>query len=42
MIGDTERDLQAGQNAGCKESIMVETNAPEGLLRAVRELKLDY
>lgn len=42
MIGDTERDLQAGRNAGCKESIMVETNAPEGLLRAVHELKLDY
>lgn len=42
MIGDTERDLQAGHNAGCKESILVETNAPESLLRAVHELKLDY
>lgn len=42
MIGDLERDLAAGRNAGCKESIMVETNAPGGLLDAVKQLKLDY
>lgn len=42
MIGDSERDLAAGCSAGCKESIMVETNAPGGLLDAVQQLKLDY
>ena len=28
MIGDSDRDIQAGNNAGCKQSIKVERNAP--------------
>lgn len=38
MIGDDDRDVQAGQNAGCKESIKTETNKKNGLLLAVRTL----
>lgn len=37
MIGDSDRDVQAGINAGCKQSILVETNEPNGLLHAVRD-----
>lgn len=36
MIGDSDRDVQAGVNAGCKQSILVKTNEPNGLLKAVR------
>ena len=32
MIGDSERDVEAGKAAGCKESIMVETNKENSLL----------
>jgi D-glycero-D-manno-heptose 1,7-bisphosphate phosphatase len=32
MIGDSERDVKAGKAAGCKESIMVETNKENSLL----------
>jgi histidinol phosphatase-like enzyme len=32
MIGDSERDVEAGKAAGCKESIMVETNKEDSLL----------
>lgn len=28
MIGDSERDVEAGKNAGCKASLQVEKNAP--------------
>ena len=28
MIGDSDRDIQAGNNAGCKQSIKVERNVP--------------
>ena len=28
MIGDSDRDIQAGNNAGCKQSIKVERNTP--------------
>ena len=38
MIGDTSRDLEAGRNAGCKDSILIETNKPNALLDAVREI----
>ena len=38
MIGDTSRDLEAGRNAGCKDSILIETNKPNTLLDAVREI----
>lgn len=38
MIGDTTRDVQAGQNAGCKDSIMVETNKANALLMAIKKI----
>lgn len=38
MIGDAPRDVQAGENAGCKRSIRIETNEPNALLEAVREI----
>lgn len=36
MIGDDDRDVQAGQNAGCKESIKIETNKDKALLESVK------
>ena len=38
MIGDTFRDLLAGRNAGCKDSIQIETNKANALLDAVRNI----
>lgn len=38
MIGDTERDLMAGRNAGCKESVMIETNSSNALLSAIKHI----
>lgn len=38
MIGDSERDIQAGTNAGVKQSIMIETNKDNALLDAIRQL----
>lgn len=38
MVGDTSRDLQAGMNAGCKDSIQIETNKANALLETVRAL----
>ena len=38
MIGDTSRDLEAGRNAGCKDSLLIETNKPNALFDAVREI----
>lgn len=35
LIGDDDRDVQAGQNAGCKESIKIETNKAYALLQAI-------
>lgn len=32
MIGDSERDVEAGIKAGCKKSVMIETNQKNGLL----------
>lgn len=32
MIGDSERDVEAGIKAGCRESVMIETNQQNGLL----------
>jgi len=36
MIGDSERDVEAGENAGCKKSVLLETNKIEVLLAAVK------
>ena len=38
MIGDSDRDIQAGTNAGVKESIRIETNAEGALLSAVNKI----
>lgn len=38
MIGDSNRDTKAGDNAGVKESILIEQNKPNGLLRAVESI----
>ncbi len=38
MIGDSHRDVEAGENAGAKASIKVEENKENGLLDCVKEL----
>ena len=38
MIGDSDRDVEAGKNAGCSKSVKVETNDGEGLVTMIREL----
>ena len=38
MIGDSERDVEAGKNAGCKESVLVETNKSDSLLVSVKNI----
>lgn len=37
MIGDSERDIQAGINAGVKRCIMIETNKGNALLNAIKQ-----
>ena len=38
MIGDSDRDLEVGNNAGCKSSIKIKTNKPYALLDSVKEI----
>ena len=38
MIGDSERDVEAGKNAGCKESVCVETNKESALKDIIIEI----
>ena len=38
MIGDNSTDIEAGQNAGCKESILIETNRENQLLNTIRHI----
>lgn len=38
MIGDSERDVQAGQNARVKKSILIPTNEPFALLNAIKKI----
>ncbi len=38
MIGDSQRDYEAGVNAGVKRSIRIERNMPNALLRAVEDV----
>lgn len=38
MIGDTERDVQAGKNAGCMDSFLIDTNKPNALLDKVKQI----
>ncbi|MBQ4222458.1 MAG: HAD-IIIA family hydrolase [Prevotella sp.] len=40
MIGDSERDVLAGENAGCKKSVRIETNRPHALLEALDGLRI--
>ena len=35
MIGDSTSDIEAGKNAGCKDSILIDTNKENALLGAV-------
>lgn len=38
MIGDSSTDVKAGQNAGCRESILIETNRENALLNIIRHI----
>ena len=38
MIGDSDRDFKAGQNAGCLQSIQIETNSPYALLNTIKTI----
>ena len=38
MIGDSHRDVEAGENAGVKKSIKVEENMENGLLQAIKQI----
>lgn len=38
MIGDSDRDIQAGMNAGVKQSIRIATNQDNALLDAIRQI----
>lgn len=38
MIGDRKSDVQAGEAAGCKQSILIEMNKENALLDAVRQI----
>lgn len=40
MIGDSARDVEAGRNAGCRQSVLIAENEPEALLKAVQNLLL--
>ena len=38
MIGDDQRDVEAGKKAGCKESYLIGTNGDNSLLEKVKEI----
>ena len=38
MIGDSERDVEAGRNAGCKKTFAVETNKDIVLINKIKEI----
>lgn len=38
MIGDSDRDLKVGLNAGCKDSIVIKTNEPNALLNVIKNI----
>ena len=38
MIGDSQRDVEAGENAGVKKSIKMEENVMNGMLTVIKEL----
>jgi len=41
MIGDSDRDVEAGNNAGCKVSFKIKTNDKNGLAKLVKSLVYD-
>lgn len=38
MIGDSQNDIKAGDNAGCAQTFLVESNTPSSLLNCVRKI----
>ena len=38
MIGDSERDVTAGNTAGCKQSFLIKTNEPGALLSIINKI----
>lgn len=40
MIGDSQRDIEAGKIAGCKQSVIIEQNKVGALLKAIRQLDI--
>ena len=38
MIGDSDRDVEAGKRAGCMKSIKIETNCKESLLNVIEKI----
>ncbi|MBO5548285.1 MAG: D-glycero-beta-D-manno-heptose 1,7-bisphosphate 7-phosphatase [Prevotella sp.] len=38
MIGDSDRDVQAGHAAGCRQSVLIERNLPNALSDALRDI----
>ena len=38
MIGDNQRDIDAGKNAGLKDSFLIETNSKNALLDTVKSI----
>ena len=38
MIGDRESDIQTGENAGVKQSVLIECNQPKALLNLIQNL----
>lgn len=38
MIGDTQRDIQAGESAGCSQSFLIPTNTPDALLNLITKI----
>lgn len=38
MIGDSERDIEAGRSAGCRDSFLIEKDTPKALLSLVEKL----
>lgn len=38
MVGDSDRDIMAGKNAGVKESVLINTNKSDGLMSAVKRI----
>lgn len=40
MIGDSASDIEAGKNAGCKQSILIKSNVPDALLTQVKSMNI--